>query len=265
MHNFAFLNLAKCGECGCAFTAQYAKGKSGGIYTYYRCTKKSKGQKCSQPYLQEKHFAGQIKTFFQKVSLSDKWTKAMLIKIDEWKKQKEQSKISFAQNLESELKIVDEKLEKLLDLNIDGVITLEEYQNKKQQFVSQKLEIKQRIADFERKGNNWLEPLRTFIKTANQAENLASSENYSEMRDFCKKIGTNPKIENKVFSVVLKKPFQILTEAEPRLRRGEANSSRSEENFAMCCILELVRTHFAACGGEENPPRNSENAAEPHR
>src|SRR3989338_10576298 len=33
-----------------------------------------------------------------------------------------------------------------------------------------------------------------------------------------------------------------------------------------CSILELVRTHFAACGGEEILPRkDSENAAEPHR
>jgi len=38
-------------------------------------------------------------------------------------------------------------------------------------------------------------------------------------------------------------------------------------------ILELVRTHFAACGGEESPPRKIRNAAartersrsEPHR
>ena len=38
----------------------------------------------------------------------------------------------------------------------------------------------------------------------------------------------------------------------------------------LCCILELVRTHFAQPFsqkelGEENPPRNSENAAEPRR
>ena len=45
----------------------------------------------------------------------------------------------------------------------------------------------------------------------------------------------------------------------------------------MCCILELVRTpvvkqsllrgtaHFAACGGEEVPPRKFGKAAEPHR
>ena len=30
-------------------------------------------------------------------------------------------------------------------------------------------------------------------------------------------------------------------------------------------ILELVRTHFAAAGGEEIPPRKSGKAAETHR
>ena len=30
-------------------------------------------------------------------------------------------------------------------------------------------------------------------------------------------------------------------------------------------ILELVRTHFAACGGEEIPPRKFGKAAKPHR
>ena len=31
-----------------------------------------------------------------------------------------------------------------------------------------------------------------------------------------------------------------------------------------CRILELVRTAFAAAGGEEVPPRKSGKAAEPH-
>src|SRR3990167_6700250 len=35
--------------------------------------------------------------------------------------------------------------------------------------------------------------------------------------------------------------------------------------LSWCSILKIVRTHFAAAGGEENPPQNSENAAEPHR
>ena len=32
-----------------------------------------------------------------------------------------------------------------------------------------------------------------------------------------------------------------------------------------CSILELVRTAFAAAGGEEFPPRKFGKAAEPHR
>jgi hypothetical protein len=32
-----------------------------------------------------------------------------------------------------------------------------------------------------------------------------------------------------------------------------------------CSILKIVRTHFAAAGGEEIPPRKSGKAAEPHR
>ena len=51
-HDFPFTGLMTCGECGSAITAQFSRGKCGGIYRYYRCTKK-KGV-CSQKYIQEK-------------------------------------------------------------------------------------------------------------------------------------------------------------------------------------------------------------------
>ncbi|OGN05916.1 MAG: hypothetical protein A2750_01760 [Candidatus Yanofskybacteria bacterium RIFCSPHIGHO2_01_FULL_45_42] len=47
--------------------------------------------------------------------------------------------------------------------------------------------------------------------------------------------------------------------AEPRHGRGEALTFPT-----WCRILELVRTAFAAYGGEEVPPRESGKAAEPH-
>ena len=33
----------------------------------------------------------------------------------------------------------------------------------------------------------------------------------------------------------------------------------------VCSILEIVRTVFAATGGEESPPHTGQNAVEPHR
>jgi site-specific DNA recombinase len=38
-HNFPFTGLLHCGECGSMITAQWATGKMGGRYRYYRCTK----------------------------------------------------------------------------------------------------------------------------------------------------------------------------------------------------------------------------------
>jgi DNA invertase Pin-like site-specific DNA recombinase len=39
-HDFPFVGTFACSECGSMVTAQWATGKSGGRYRYYRCTKK---------------------------------------------------------------------------------------------------------------------------------------------------------------------------------------------------------------------------------
>ena len=59
-----------CGQCNSPITAQWAKGKSGGIYRYYRCTKK-RGT-CSQKYIQEKDLAKKEDLLKAKVSLAKK-------------------------------------------------------------------------------------------------------------------------------------------------------------------------------------------------
>ena len=69
-HNFPFIGLMTCGQCNSPITAQWAKGKSGGIYRYYRCTKK-RGT-CSQKYIQEKDLAKKEDLLKAKVSLAKK-------------------------------------------------------------------------------------------------------------------------------------------------------------------------------------------------
>ena len=60
-----------CGECGRAITAELQKG-----YVYYRCTKRYTN--CSQKYVREEELAAQIRSFIQKVSLCDDWTKKFI-------------------------------------------------------------------------------------------------------------------------------------------------------------------------------------------
>ena len=69
-------------------------------------------------------------------------------------------------------------------------------------------------------------------------------------------------MRNREFVFTPKIEYELVAE------RSEANQN-SLTFPVWCSILELVRTHFAACGGEEFPPRIRQmangKAAGPHR
>ena len=65
-------------------------------------------------------------------------------------------------------------------------------------------------------------------------------------------------MRNREFVFTPKIEYKLVAE------RSEANPSNLQFP-TWCGILELVRTAFAACGGEEIPPRKLGKAAEPHR
>lgn len=105
-HNFAFLGLMKC-TCGASITAETQKG-----HIYYRCTKK-KGVCQEKHYLREENLIEQIKSFLQKVSLSNQVKNKVLAKLETEEQQaKEQAKL-VVQNLNEELTEIEVKLEKL--------------------------------------------------------------------------------------------------------------------------------------------------------
>ena len=229
--NFQFLGFATCGECGYTITAERKIKESGRKYHYYHCTFKSKTQKCSQTrFLREELLAEQIKEYIQKVSLSDDWKDKYLAKVGEWEKEESQSSQVFAQNLKKELSSVKTKMDRLLDAHLEGVLELAEFQEKKNVLMERKAEIEEKLRDFERKGNHWLELVRNWIIEANQAKNFVLDNNFSEMKNFIKKIGSNRRILNQQLFVDYKKPWNYLyfLPAEPRATgAGEAKVLRN--------------------------------------
>jgi len=205
-HNFVFLGLMKCASCGASITAETQKR-----HVYYRCTKK-KGVCQEKHYLREESLVEQIKSFLQKVSLSNQITKEVLTELEKEEKcAKEQAKF-VAQNLKKELTEIETKLEKLLDVYLNEVIFTEEYTVRKQKILTRKLEIQEKIQDFEQKGLSWLEPAKEFVLNLNCAEKLRNSENYQEMTTFLKNIGSNHILQNQKLSFCWKFPFNLAAE-----------------------------------------------------
>jgi len=227
---FLFLNFARCGECGYCITADRKIKKSGREYVYYFCTRKSKIQKCQQNhFLREENLTEQVKENCQKVSLSDDWREKYLERINLWEKENSQSSNLFAQNLKTELSAIKIKIDRLMDGYLEGGFELAEFQEKKNKLMAEKKDIEEKLSDFERKGNHWLELVRNWILEANQAKNLVLSENFSEMKNFLKTIGSNRRLAAGKLAIDFKNPWNYLAEM-PAKARGEAPS---EANHAV--------------------------------
>ena len=203
-NEFAFLGLMKCGACGCSITAEKQKG-----HNYYRCTKKKIA--CPEKYLREENLLEQIKAFVQKASLSDKWAGNMLTELSKEKEQIQKEGNSFVQNLQAQKSAVEQKMDKLLDLFIDGQgITSEEYRNKKAKLINEKMDIEQEMRDFEQKGNNRLEPMERMILESKQAKILLSQDNTVDFRQFLKNIGSNFVLKGQTLGFEAKTGWRVL-------------------------------------------------------
>jgi DNA invertase Pin-like site-specific DNA recombinase len=226
-----FKNFAICGECGYKITGERHTKKSGLVFAYYRCTKKSKVKKCNDGFLREELLAEQVKEICQKVSIPDEWKDNYLNKISEWEQEESLSSVSFAQNLKIKLKELNTKIDRLTDAYLEEALELSEYHEKKNKLIEQKKDIEEKIKDFERKGNHWLEPLKNWVFEANQAENLVLQENFSGMKIFLKTIGSNRQILNGKLSLNFPKQYNLLWKLPPEAR-GEAPSEamKSKQN-----------------------------------
>src|SRR3990167_3066628 len=137
-NEFAFSGFMKCGKCGCLITAETQKG-----HIYYRCTKKK--QTCNEKYLREEVLVEQMKSVIQKVSIPDDWADNMFAELDREKMRIQNEGVSFVQNLKARKAEVEQKIDRLLDIYIEGGLAKDEYQAKKSNLLTEKADIDQEI------------------------------------------------------------------------------------------------------------------------
>ena len=253
-HNFPFTGLFRCGECDSMISAQWAKGR-GGLYRYYRCTKKK--QNCKQGYLQENLLVFQVKERLKQIALPDEWTDWMLKQTDTWEKEEKFSSGSNVGQIKEHEREIQQKLDNLITIYLDGDIPKENYLVKKDELLLQKISLTEKIDSARHERNNWVEPLREWILDMKKGAELVSSSDFYEIRDYLKKIGTNPRMHNKSVSVSFCPPTEFalnskadLTPAEPRHIIARERATHFSDEVSNCdVLLSFARTYF-----EQNEP-----------
>ena len=213
-HNFVFLGLAKCAECGCSITAEvkhkcFPTTRGDVNYIYYRCTKK-RGN-CNQNYLREELLEQQLRTMIGKVSLPTLWAKLWLQRLDKEEAEEKQNNETIISKISSEVQKTDQKLDRLLEGYLDQIVEPQDYQKEKNKLVETKIKQKEKMNGISKNGSEWLGLMREFIEVAVSTAKIARvKHNGEELSFFAKKVGSDYSLNNRRLFCVYKQGFAAL-------------------------------------------------------
>lgn len=135
--SFLYRDFLTCSACGCKITADFAKH----TYIYYHCTNGKNFCDQHKSYLSEKTVEELFAEYFEAHAVDEELA---TLSLEVYKDSlRNENKLEFEQGnaIKNELVQIDIKLQKLLDLRIDGEIDKEMFSEKKQKLVESKKEL----------------------------------------------------------------------------------------------------------------------------
>ncbi len=189
-HLFPLLGLATCGTCHCAITAERQKG-----HHYYRCTKKR--GRCNEPYVREESLAAQIDGALQRVTLSRAALDTLWAAWHDAHADVQRPIEQLKAEITEQLAATQAKLDRLLDLHLNGCIEQREYQHKKSALLNARVALEEKLQEKSTKGLGWLEPCQAFLKSLQDVATRPIDGDLASHKAMLKKVGSNLRITQK--------------------------------------------------------------------
>jgi hypothetical protein len=205
LKSYAYRGLFHCGECGCFITTETKKG-----HNYLRCTKR-KGP-CNQKYLREEIMTEQIRDELKKVSLSDTVADWLITENEKDKSENDRLMTEQTKKVTGEIAILDAKLDKIMTAYLENALTLPEYQETKNKLMLEKHALNDKLSSLARVSSSRFEPVKNFLEDCKQAAIVADGNDPSKLRDFLKKVGSNPLLRDRALVFSPRAPFAFVSE-----------------------------------------------------
>ena len=188
----ALCGLLSCGSCGMMITAEHKwkHQKNGNTheYVYYRCTRKNKKIKCSEPAVREEELNRQLSGLIKNYALPDDWAAGLSQMADKDEREAVQSSASLVQEARGGVDAITQKLQRLLTAYLDQDIERENYRFEKAELLSRKKSLEEKIGNLERGSIAWVEPLRNWLKDAQSLNEITETTPLPLKKSFAQKI-----------------------------------------------------------------------------
>ena len=197
----AFCGLLRC-ACGMMVTGEYKvkRQKNGNVhyYTYYHCSRKSKATICKEPCIRQEELDTQVSSLLQQYSLKEDWAAQLLTMLEKDQKEAARSSVAIDQDARSRIVEINNKLQRLLDGYLEQDIERETYLQKKATLMSEKKSLEEKNITFGQRQIGWVEPMKKWIKQAENLPTIARDSNLFNKKVAAKEIfGSNLRLAAK--------------------------------------------------------------------
>src|SRR3989344_73263 len=218
--------LIRCGTCGMGITAErktkYQKNGNIHRYTYYRCSRKNKAVKCSEPPIREELLDSQLSNLLQPYKMPPDWATELSKMSDKDEKEAVQSASAIVQEYKAEIQAISQKLQRLLDAYLDQDIEREIYRSEKAELLSRKKSLEEKMAEVAKGVSAWVEPLRDWLKDAQMLNEIHEDAPLSLKKSFAKKIfGLNLTLHAREARGVAEIQWASVAEAHQKIGKTE--------------------------------------------
>ena len=199
-----------CGECGCQITGDhkvkhYKNGKTQ-TFNYARCTKKNNHHRCLQKYVEAKELERQVLELLGTMKLSRKfvdWATKWLKVANEGQKEARDTRY---QALKKSYEDVVKRIDGLIDLKITGLISNEEFAEKRVILRDEKAKVQENLGKVDRHIDEWTElAAKTFDFAATAQERFANGD-IEDRKIILKAIGSHLVLKDKKLIVEARTP-----------------------------------------------------------
>lgn len=220
-HKFAFTGTMRCGQCGCAITAEerWKKQKNGNVhnYIYYHCTRKTH-PRCSEKSIELDDFNAQFDELLAGITISEKFKNWAIKYLHEIRKEEAVAQEFSLEAAQKALAKVVKDLDNLVLLFTCSenakreLLTTEEFLGRKSELLKEKAAMEAKLKKQGVEIEDWVELSEKTFNFACYAHIWFQKGDPETKRAIFACISSNPLLKAKQLSKTLKKPFESVKE-----------------------------------------------------
>lgn len=200
-HFFLFRRFLRCSKCGSTLIGELQKG-----HVYYRCHNPVCHQKTIREEFIEEAVAGKLK----QLRFSELENKYLKERISVYLGAMNEKREAFDKSLRLQLTQLKDRLSRLTDALIDGIVDKDIFQQKKSALLFEQRALEDKLASLIGSEGSVMESIEKFLELINSAYLTYKTEIHAEKRELVKIMTSNLEVDGKNVMVKLKNPFALV-------------------------------------------------------